>query len=231
MVSLMKVEGAWPVTPSGPSIVLATLGFSLMIAGLILRDYAPELVFSAITLFVLSTGKSVEIKENMLVLKYPFWSVKVPFEEIKEVMLANELKGVKLFRYAWKNAAFGILLFVIALIKAPWKEFPLLFLWIFVMYVAYFLYFFIPLYTIWENFGKIFLGIVLLLPIFCVLVGISPVVGIFLGITFLVFLIVYTRFDYIIVNTERRGVIVIGCPDGEKAIKLFRGVENETGGD
>ena len=71
----------------------------------------------------------------------------------------------------------------------------------------------------------------LLLPIFCVLVGISPVVGIFLGITFLVFLIVYTRFDYIIVNTERRGVIVIGCPDGEKAIKLFRGVENETGGD
>ncbi|USS41526.1 hypothetical protein NF865_05010 [Thermococcus aggregans] len=227
----MKVEGAWPVTPSGPSIVLATLGFSLMIAGLILRDYAPELVFSAITLFVLSTGKSVEIKENMLILKYPFWSVKIPFEEIKEVMLANELKGVKLFRYAWKNAAFMILLFFIALIKAPWKEFPLLFLWIFVMYVVYFLYFFIPLYTIWENFGKIFLGIVLLLPIFCVLVGISPVVGIFLGITFLVFLIVYTRFDYIIVNTERRGVIVIGCPDGKKAIKLFRGVENETEGD
>jgi len=227
----MKVEGAWPVTPSGPSVVLVTLSFSLMITGLVLQLYTPELIFSAITLFVLSTGKSVEIKENMLVLKYPFWSVKVPFEEIKEVMLANELKGVKLFRYAWKNAAFGILLFVIALIKAPWKEFPLLFLWIFVMYVAYFLYFFIPLYTIWENFGKIFLGIVLLLPIFCVLVGISPVVGIFLGITFLVFLIVYTRFDYIIVNTERRGVIVIGCPDGEKAIKLFRGVENETGGD
>lgn len=47
---------------------------------------------------------------------------------------------------------------------------------------------------------------------------------------FLVFIIVHTGFDYIIVNTERRGVVVIGCPDGKKAIKLFRGVENETGG-
>ena len=32
-------------------------------------------------------------------------------------------------------------------------------------------------------------------------------------------------------NMGRKGVIVIGCPDGKKAIKLFRGVENETGGD
>lgn len=227
----MKVEGAWPITPSRPSAVLVTLSFSLMITGLVLQVYTPELIFSAITLFVLSTVKSVEIKENMLVLKYPFWSVKIPFEEIKEVMLANELKGVKLFRYAWKNAALMILLFFIALIKAPWEEFPLLFLWIFVIYVAYFLYFFIPLYTIWENLEKIFLGIALLLPIFCTLVGISPAFGIFLGATFLVFIIVHTGFDYIIINTERKGVIVIGCPDGKKAIKLFRGVENETGGD
>ncbi|EHR78303.1 hypothetical protein OCC_11724 [Thermococcus litoralis DSM 5473] len=224
----MKVEGAWPITPLGVSRIFVILGYSLMIAGLILQVHIGKLVWVGVTLLALSGGRGIEVKEDGLVLKYLFWRVKIPFEEIKEVMLANELREAKLFRYNWKDAGLVVLLFIITLIKAPWREFPLLFLWIFVIYVAYFLYLFVPIYKIWEDFGKIFLGIAVLLPIFSALVGENPVLGVFLGIVFLVFIVFWTRFDYIIVNTVGKDIIVIGCPDGKKAIKMFMGVKNEA---
>ncbi|MCA6214199.1 hypothetical protein GQS78_08060 [Thermococcus bergensis] len=224
----MKLEDSWPITPLGVSRIFVILGYSLMIASLILQVRVVELTFGGLTLLALSRGRGIEIKEDGLVLKYLFWKGKIPFEEIKEVMLANELREAKLFRYNWKDAGLVVLLFIITLIKAPWREFPLLFLWIFAIYVAYFLYLFVPIYKIWEDFGKIFLGIVVLLPIFSTLVGENPVLGVFLGIVFLVFIVFWTRFDYIIVNTVGKGIIVIGCPDGRKAIKMFMGVRNEA---
>ncbi|ALV63307.1 hypothetical protein ADU37_CDS16080 [Thermococcus sp. 2319x1] len=224
----MKVEGAWPITPLGVSRIFVILGYSLMIASLILQVHVGELVWAGVTLLVISGERGIEIKEDGPVLKYLFWKVKIPFEEIKEVMLANELREAKLFRYNWKDAGLVVLLFIITLIKVPWREPLLLFLWIFVIYVAYFLYIFVPIYKIWENFGKILLGILVLLPIFSALVGENPVLGVFLGIVFLVFIVFWTRFDYIIVNTVGKGSIVIGCSDGKKAIKLFMGVKNEA---
>ncbi|USG99955.1 hypothetical protein K1720_00235 [Thermococcus argininiproducens] len=218
----MKVEGAYPITSGKISMLSEILAIVFLVLGAFYLEKS-IFVWVAIIFFIFSSGTGVESRDNLLILKYPLEKVKIPFDEIREVMLASELKGVVLFKYTGKKTSFPLILLVVLFITTSWTEPPITFLtWMFSVWIAFLLVIFLPVYTLRENFGKIFLtslGVSMAVSIFIIK---SIALGLLSALTFLIFMVFYVMVDYVIIATEKE-TFVISCLNGKRLLQLLRG--------
>lgn len=222
----MKIEGASPVTSEGISRIFGILAIACLF--MVLIQDSITFIWAAMALFVLSSGWGVEIEDSTLTLKYTIGKTRIQLDEIKEVMLASELKGVALFKCIWKEVSFSLVLLFMLFTATSWTELPIAFLaWIFTFLIAFLLLVSVPIYVLRENFGKIFLASLGGAIGVSILIGESLGLGILLALTFLVFMVFYVMVDYVIIFTEKE-TFVISCLDGRKIIKAFEGVKNEA---
>ncbi|NJD98992.1 hypothetical protein E3E26_04220 [Thermococcus sp. LS1] len=228
----MEVKGARMIPFSGLPFLFSAMGvLMLILAGYLegLIGYNPGII--PIILFLLSSGTSVEVRNNELLLHYGFGklAVRIGLEDIRELTLLNRLERGVIMRY-FKGEAFIVLILLVCaifdmvLMKGEgigWEVYGDVLAMIFL--TPYFLLLMLPFRSRWITYsvGFICAGLALILPMMF-----HDAAYLFWGpfwTAVVIFMLreFYSK-DYVLLKTEK-GMYLIATDDGSASLSTIRG--------